>query len=412
LAVNARPRQRRLFVLPALLALSFGCDLAGLGLIEAVGPADGATLAGAEATLDVRACGALARGADVRFFGRRRLPRGDDFTLVALPDTQFYSERLPESFAAQTRWVVDHRASMNIPAVIHLGDIVDDAQVERQWQNADAAIRILDGAPQLAYGLAVGNHDQDMRADPQRTMYFNRYFPFTRYEGVADWYGGHFGADNDNHYILFSAGGLDFIAIFFEFSPQRQDEALAWADGLLKQHSDRRAILVTHFMIAGGALLSRFSPQGRAIFDALAVNENVFMLLGGHFCEVGRRVDFVDGRPIYTMLADFQCRPNAGDGWVRLLEFSPRADQIRVRTYSPTRDEFLGDIRNEFTLAYEMDPSGPFVEVGRAALDDSGAAAVTWSGLASGAEYEWRAEVDTPLGAAPTALRTFKVANE
>src|SRR4051812_23309625 len=50
----------------------------------------------------------------------------DRFTVVLLPDTQFYSLRDPITYQKQAEWIVDHRDALNIKFVIHLGDITDD----------------------------------------------------------------------------------------------------------------------------------------------------------------------------------------------------------------------------------------------------------------------------------------------
>jgi len=58
------------------------------------------------------------------------VPRADaqsDFTIVALPDTQYYSENYPQTFTAQTQWIVNNASTLNIQAVVGLGDIVQTA---------------------------------------------------------------------------------------------------------------------------------------------------------------------------------------------------------------------------------------------------------------------------------------------
>ncbi|RMF83500.1 MAG: hypothetical protein D6744_04555, partial [Planctomycetota bacterium] len=181
---------------------------------RAVSPADGAIVDGSQATLIVSLSPRLS--GSVQFFGRRLDTVGEDFTIVALPDTQYYSASYPEIFLAQTEWIARERSARNIVAVLHLGDIVDDASKADQWEAADAAIGVLDALPDLPVGLAVGNHDQFPRGDPDGTANFNTYFPASRFDGRG-WYGGHFGGDNDNSYILFSGGGIDFIAVTLEF---------------------------------------------------------------------------------------------------------------------------------------------------------------------------------------------------
>ena len=86
------------------------------------------------------------------------------FTVVVLPDTQFYSQSFPEQFRAQTHWIVDNRAAENIVLVSHVGDIVQNggqgpARNAAEWNNADAAMNILDNnAQDLPYGVVLGNH--------------------------------------------------------------------------------------------------------------------------------------------------------------------------------------------------------------------------------------------------------------
>ena len=47
------------------------------------------------------------------------LPEAGEFSVVFLPDTQYYSARYPELFRGQTRWIADNRMRFNIQAVLH-----------------------------------------------------------------------------------------------------------------------------------------------------------------------------------------------------------------------------------------------------------------------------------------------------
>jgi hypothetical protein len=382
-------------VLPAtmiglLLSAPAGCPLAPPAEPQPLAPADGGIVAADDVELVVHVPDPSGTTREVAFYGRPLEPPGEDFAIVLLPDTQHYAERFPGIFAAQTRWVVEQRESLNIAAVFHLGDIVDNAGATAQWEAAEAALSILDTVPELPYGMSVGNHDQAPDGDPTGTDNFNHYFPVSRYAGTRSWYGGHFGDDNDNHYILFSAGGLDFAAIFLEYDPAADRDVLNWADDVLEQHSDRRAIVVTHFTMVSHLFGNQFSEQGLATYEALKHNPNLFLMLGGHFCEAGYRGDIFNGNTVHSLLADFQCQPNGGDGWLRLLLFSPTENRIVVRTYSPTRDEFLIDCRHDFTLPYVMSGDGPFDELGRVTLvpgDEQ--ARVIWTGREADRHYEW-----------------------
>ena len=91
----------------------------------------------------------------------------EPFTIVLLPDTQYYSDKYPDTFLAQTAWIKDHAKERNIKFVIHLGDIVDDGTNERQWKVADEAYRALDGA--VPYSCRPGNHDMDDKRATRRS---------------------------------------------------------------------------------------------------------------------------------------------------------------------------------------------------------------------------------------------------
>ena len=131
-----------------------------------------------------------------------------EFTIIAMPDTQFYSESYPAIFTSQTQWIIDKKAERNIVFVTHEGDIVNQ-NTTTQWQRANTSLSMLDGI--VPYGMGPGNHDQP-------TTMFNQYFPYTRYQSEP-WYGGHYQNLNDNNFQLFSAGGLDFVIVHLTFCP-------------------------------------------------------------------------------------------------------------------------------------------------------------------------------------------------
>ena len=90
---------------------------------------------------------------------------GQDFTIIVLPDTQYYSEKYPSIFKVQTQWIVNNKNTLNIAYVAHTGDIVQHPNDESEWINADKAMSELDIA-MIPYGVVPGNHD-----DP--TTFFN-----------------------------------------------------------------------------------------------------------------------------------------------------------------------------------------------------------------------------------------------
>ncbi len=240
-----------------------------------------------------------------------------------------------------------------------------------------------------SYGVAVGNHDQSPIGDADgSTASYNQFFGESRFTGRA-YYGGHYGSANDNHYDLFTASGLNFIVVTFEYDLTPDPLVLHWADSLLKAHSNRRAIVTSHWIINAGNPAT-FSVQGQAIYDSLKDNSNLFLMLCGHVSpEEGQRVDTFNGNTVYTLMSDYQSRTNGGNGWLRIMEFSPANNEIRVKTYSPWLSQFETDANSQFTLSYNMN-GGSFQEVGANSNVTSGSTTnVNWPGLSFATQYEW-----------------------
>lgn len=332
---------------------------------------------------------------EVTFYGREAgAEAGDDFTIIVLPDTQYYAETYTRTFISQTQWIVDNQEALNVVYVAHVGDLVETANLTSEWEVASAAMGLLEnplttGLPDgLPYGPAVGNHDQFPADDPGGTALYNVYFGESRFAGRG-YYGGHYGDDNDNHYALFSASGMDFIVMDLEYDPFPGVAVLAWAENLLQTYSERRAILVSHYLLIPNAC---FSPQGQATFDALADNANLFLMLCGHVSYEAKRRDAPGENVLYTLLADYQERLNGGNGWLRLLEFSPANDEIRVKTFSPLLDQYETDKDSQFVLSYDM--RGAFTELGRVSgMASGGDAALDWPGRSYDTAYEWHVVV-------------------
>jgi hypothetical protein len=417
--------------------VSFDLELVGNTrpvIISLLCPANGAGAVASTAQLGIDVRDVTTTNV-VTIFGRPAgPPPGPDFTIIALPDTQYYVANAnggrPEMFVAQTDWILANRAAKNIAFVTLLGDCVehgDNGGDPVEWLHAtNAMYRLEDPRTTLLtegipYGVAVGNHDQTVAGSPDSaTSFYNQFFGEAHFAG-HDYYGGHYGTNNDNHFQLFSASGLDFIIVHIEFDPAQDTNVLNWADALLKQYSDRRAIIVSHFILAIGG---SFGAQGQKLYDGLKANPNLFLMLCGHEPGENRRSDTFNGNVVHTVLADFQGRTNGGSGFLRTLEFSPSNNVIRVKTWSPTFNAFEQDANSEFTLDYDMSRGGPLARVGT--FTDVCTAtnlATAWSGLAANTTYEWFAEVTdgdaitrsacwkfttgrdaTPLAAAPFRL--------
>ena len=349
---------------------------------------------------------------DVRFFGRR--VTAEPFTIIVLPDTQYYTRDNPNIFYSQTDWIVANEDDRNIVFVSHVGDMVQTGSNAGQWNVAENAMSRLEDPVEtelpdgLAYGQAPGNHDQAPIGTPRSggnesstTQQYRQRFGKHRFEGRV-YYGDAFDFNdpemypdnNDNNYEFFSAGGMDFIVFHLEFdnadSPQR-DSVLNWLDNTMMLHSDRRAIVTSHYILHP---LGFFSDQGAAIRETIKDNPNAFAMLSGHVTEAQRRTDLFEGNRLYSLLSDYQNRTAGGNGWLRIMTFDPESDTITVETYSPWLNSYDRGAAHDFSLHYEMDGPLPFRTIGIAReVPSGGTACLTWPGKRIDERYEWHVDV-------------------
>ena len=227
-------------------------------------PADGATGTSVAPTLDVTVSDPDSNPMNVTFYGR---PVGQstppDFSLGVLPDTQFYSENIPNTrfaqYLAQTQWLVDTRAQYNTQFVTHEGDVVQNIDaVAAEWTRASQAMSTLENAD-MPYSIVPGNHDISTTGTANQ---FDATFPPSRFQGES-WYGGYMGDANDaipestnrlnkDSYQLFEVGGLKFLMVSIEVGMPQY--SVDWAKALVQAYPDRRVIITTHaFIDASGA---------------------------------------------------------------------------------------------------------------------------------------------------------------
>lgn len=347
-----------------------------------VQPADGAEDLASPQDLEVQVSDPDGEQMTVVFYGRH-LTADADYTLAFLPDIE-ETVRDPlwakGIFTAQTTWLRDvargdtvNADAPNLAFVSTGGDMVYET-INSYFQRGDSAISLIDG--EVPYGLVRGNHDN--------SSLFNQYFPYTRYVGYP-WYGGHYGSTNNNSYQFFSAGGTDYLMLHLEYLPSKA--VVTWANAILQANQDRKAIVVTHAFISTSGE-RRISPDGADYLwkDLVKPNRNVFLVLCGHVHEEYTRIDTVEGRKVYQLLADYQDWTDGGSGYLRLLRFSPSTGTIHVKTYSPWLDNYSTTSKSQFDL--DM----PFTEIGRVSAVTSGAqAGVSWGDLPADAQCEWYA---------------------
>jgi hypothetical protein len=296
------------------------------------------------------------------------------YSVVVLPDTQYYSSNFPEYFDAQTAWIVSEHAAGNVAFVLHEGDIVDD-DVVPQWERAYHSLHMLDGV--VPYVLSAGNHDFCCAGWPSdRTTKINAYFPVSTFDGSPS-FKGTFEAnriENSAHLLDIPGGAGRWLVISLEFGPR--DTVLAWANDVARQYADTPAMLLTHAYLYDDNTrydhVARPSQQwnphsypigmnpgdandGEEMWQKLVLgNSNIRFVLSGHVLNTGvGRLSSTrpDGTVVHQILANYQVYDRGGDAYLRVMRFFPADRTVHVQTYSPAFG-FMPDERNDFTLSY------------------------------------------------------------
>jgi hypothetical protein len=285
----------------------------------------------------------------------------DPFSIVLLPDTQYYTEKLPDdpdnTYYLQAQWIIDHQAADNILMAVHLGDITDN-NTSSEWSIASQAHAMLDSAG-VPYSVVPGNHDYKDGSDWGRgETQHDDWFGEHRFAG-RPWWGGSYEGSTTSSWVTFEAGDLSFLVLSLEYAPRK--DQLCWADEVIAAHPDHRVIIATHCYLTRGGGYATSCPSddytatgsdGETIWDELASrHSNVMMVVSGH---IGGSEHVIgtgnNGNPVHQLLVDYQfegtcsagsaasctdhCRTGSytGNGWLRKLTFDARAGLVYAET--------------------------------------------------------------------------------
>jgi hypothetical protein len=417
-------------------------------------------------------------------------PADHDFSLVHLTDTQYLSEGAVEQETAAERevwasayrdvaqWVADNADDRKIAYVAHTGDIIENnirsatspAEVDRARAEFEVSSQVQEiiEASGVPNGVVAGNHDNQTGTQVGAGSMYNEFYGPARYEALSQgWesasYGGPWRAgDNENHYDLFSAGGLDFVVVGLSYGVTREETA--WASSVFERYPDRNGILLTHDYLQPSTAVdgrdAALSPvDGVTLYNTVvAENPNVFLVLGGHRHGVGTNVKDAghgSGDAVVEMLADYQFYTVSADrlgltevggyapgdqlrfgaSFFRMLQFDVDAGLMTVDTYSPLLDEFGAteyddeqrydgseddtvvpvDLTSR-TTTVSTDSLAAYVphrEIGQRTVASGDTATVGWKGLRRDTAYAWVVTATSSRGGVRTsAPQVFVTADD
>jgi 3',5'-cyclic AMP phosphodiesterase CpdA len=295
----------------------------------------------------------------------------DTWSIVILPDVQYYSDTYPGLLELQTAWIKNNADRIGVQYVLMPGDITNH-NTDREWENASVALAMLD--KKVPYAMCTGNHDcGEKGASGDRSTKMDLYFPYKRLAGWSGIAGVKTKGQMSNTYHLFKGpDGSRWLILALEWAPT--DDTLEWAGKILEKYRNRNAILMTHAYLYHDSTLydwktkekqqewnPHFYPtpngnDGQEIWDKLVRrHDNVFLVLSGHVIGDGTGLLISDndaGRPVIQKLINYQSpiQEIGGSAWLRVITFSKDLKKITCWSYSP----LLKQYRTEEDQLFEL----------------------------------------------------------
>lgn len=242
----------------------------------------------------------------------------------------------------------------DLTCIIHTGDCTNGNK-GHMWRRFHKSTAII--ASMVPFYSSTGNHDYE--CDDNFKIYDRRQ------TGIMDYLDFDPAFDNcvaqfenrrlENAVFYNAMGGERVDVMMLEFAPRA--DVLQWADAYLKEHKDRKFIVVTHEFLGvdgniitenthaekhfKGTGLSASKPQ--ETWDKLiAPNDNALCLVCGHVRKFAGYAELTNnaGRQVPIVEFNLQVLPHGSDGWVMLWDAEPGCDSVTVSIYNTVEKEF------------------------------------------------------------------------
>ncbi|MDF2988696.1 MAG: metallophosphoesterase [Eubacterium sp.] len=266
------------------------------------------------------------------------VPEKYDFSLAWTTDTQYYTESWPGHYYGMNQWIIENRDKYNIQYTIHTGDLIDEWDMDYQWQVADKAMKKFDDA-NMRYGVLAGNHD--VSAGNEEYDNYWKYFGENRFSD-KDYYGGSY-KNNLGHYDLLTVDGQDLIILYMSWDIYTEE--IQWMNQVLAKYSDRKAIICLHRYITQDGEIDYTGQMVQQ--QVVAKNPNVFAVLNGHYHGAAIQVDGFDDnqdgivdRNVYQICTDYQSAVEGGSQYIKMLYFDLNNNKVYMNSYSPYLNDF------------------------------------------------------------------------
>jgi DNA repair exonuclease SbcCD nuclease subunit len=274
----------------------------------------------------------------------------ESFSIIVLPDIQKYSLKGREDILiSQVNWIIENKEELNIKFVVFEGDLVENWDKNSQWIDANQMVSKLE-EHDIPFLLVPGNHDHDESNPNKPLTYYNYYFPNSRFEDES-WWGGSFGEGNT--YQKIRIGLRDYLFLGLDFCPDNNE--LDWANKIFYENESNNLILTTHgYLDLNGNRRVHGCKSTENIWAMSKTHKNLQIILTGHVHGEYTLTSMNDSNyPVTQMLADYQSGENGGNGYLRILHFSPNEEIVKVRTFSPYLSELKEGTKSNFDFNYD-----------------------------------------------------------
>ncbi len=341
------------------------------------------------------------------------LEQKGSWSVIMVPDIQNYVKwgRNQPILDLMMAWIDENIDPLNIKMVVIVGDLVNNNEkiindydgnqtTQQQWDAVSRALAKLDG--KTPYIAASGNHDYSIDAHGNRRSRYSEFVtternPLNQKILVQNNRNEQGQPTLENSaYELKNLNGQDYLFLTVEYAPR--DSIVEWAKKIaaLEQYKNHRIVLITHAYLdtkdqrtgpeplrwiywepynidnkiqKSPRILLPKANTGMQLWEKLVQPAtNIELVLCGHISGEGYRQDpNAAGKTVHQVLFDAQSMGggggtgNGGDGWLRILEFHPDGQTVKLRTFSPlfaaspTTQQFAWkkDARNEFEMKFK-----------------------------------------------------------
>jgi PGF-pre-PGF domain-containing protein len=311
---------------------------------------------------------------------RIEIINSSDFTFLFMSDAHMVD--YPYIFDNVTKWAAEMKDPLNIKFFSFGGDFANLGATTAIFTNVNNSLTRLDGI--VPYGLSPGNHDYNDNAATRNLSIWNTFFPLSRYTSTSTW-GGHQNTTegNINTYHNVTFNNYEFQVFQIEFCPR--NETIDWINATLlnSANTNKRVIYVSHQYLYDNGSRTRQGYTGACAtyagmtngYDGESVYQNLLkyhnhtiLTLNGHHLGTGNAYlnnTTADNEILHQVFAAFHHKKDSGNGYMKILRFSPNEDKIYFKSYSPYDNQYLIEIPawnqsgHELVINYGMNATAP-----------------------------------------------------